>query len=123
MCLSCCTSFVCVVIFFLMIRRPPRSTRTDTLFPYTTLSRSCHFRQRLADQRRRAHDGICNPHVRRANVLDRNGEGGGGCGCVRCHRVLPFAPNLSKGGVSLRSVDGIGGASTSSARTEAARPA
>src|SRR3546814_19298332 len=24
--------------FFLMIRRPPRSTRTDTLFPYTTLS-------------------------------------------------------------------------------------
>src|SRR3546814_14143229 len=30
--------FVCVV--FLMIRRPPRSTRTDTLFPYTTLFRS-----------------------------------------------------------------------------------
>src|SRR3546814_21181012 len=30
---------VCFV-FFLMIRRPPRSTRTDTLFPYTTLFRS-----------------------------------------------------------------------------------
>src|SRR3546814_19877182 len=29
---------VCVV--FLMIRGPPRSTRTDTLFPYTTLFRS-----------------------------------------------------------------------------------
>src|SRR3546814_21066272 len=29
-----------VFIFFLMIRRPPRSTRTDTLFPYTTLFRS-----------------------------------------------------------------------------------
>src|SRR3546814_14316979 len=29
--------FLC---FFLMIRRPPRSTRTDTLFPYTTLFRS-----------------------------------------------------------------------------------
>src|SRR3546814_17314112 len=29
-----------VVVFFLMIRRPPRSTRTDTLFPYTTLFRS-----------------------------------------------------------------------------------
>src|SRR3546814_18005662 len=27
-------------IFFLRIRRPPRSTRTDTLFPYTTLFRS-----------------------------------------------------------------------------------
>src|SRR3546814_17951797 len=26
--------------FFLMILRPPRSTRTDTLFPYTTLFRS-----------------------------------------------------------------------------------
>src|SRR3546814_16513196 len=29
--------------FFLMIRRPPRSTRTDTLFPYTTLFRSLHW--------------------------------------------------------------------------------
>src|SRR3546814_8489745 len=29
-------------VFFLMIRRPPRSTRTDTLFPYTTLFRSLH---------------------------------------------------------------------------------
>src|SRR3546814_9458877 len=28
------------IFFFLMIRRPPRSTRTDTLFPYTTLFRS-----------------------------------------------------------------------------------
>src|SRR3546814_20182145 len=28
------------VVFFLMIPRPPRSTRTDTLFPYTTLFRS-----------------------------------------------------------------------------------
>src|SRR3546814_11812347 len=31
---------VIIVFFFLMIRRPPRSTRTDTLFPYTTLFRS-----------------------------------------------------------------------------------
>src|SRR3546814_20520022 len=30
-------------LFFLMIRRPPRSTRTDTLFPYTTLFRSLKF--------------------------------------------------------------------------------
>src|SRR3546814_10434106 len=29
-----------MVIFFLMIRLPPRYTRTDTLFPYTTLFRS-----------------------------------------------------------------------------------
>src|SRR3546814_2598707 len=34
--------YLCVCcFFFLMIRRPPRSTRTDTLFPYTTLFRSC----------------------------------------------------------------------------------
>src|SRR3546814_20196832 len=33
-----CCLLMCV--FFLMIRRPPRSTRTDTLFPYTTLFRS-----------------------------------------------------------------------------------
>src|SRR3546814_4677144 len=31
--------FMCS-LFLLMIRRPPRSTRTDTLFPYTTLFRS-----------------------------------------------------------------------------------
>src|SRR3546814_16913242 len=31
--------------FFLMIRRPPRSTRTDTLFPYTTLFRSTRARR------------------------------------------------------------------------------
>src|SRR3546814_14082122 len=31
---------VFMIFFLLMIRRPPRSTRTDTLFPYTTLFRS-----------------------------------------------------------------------------------
>src|SRR3546814_15102451 len=31
-----------VILFFVMRRRPPRSTRTDTLFPYTTLFRSVH---------------------------------------------------------------------------------
>src|SRR3546814_8759057 len=40
-------SFDYLYVFLLMIRRPPRSTRTDTLFPYTTLFRSqadcrCH---------------------------------------------------------------------------------
>src|SRR3546814_14156065 len=32
--------YISLCCFFLMIRRPPRSTRTDTLFPYTTLFRS-----------------------------------------------------------------------------------
>src|SRR3546814_11663923 len=32
-----------VTFLFVMIRRPPRSTRTDTLFPYTTLFRSAGY--------------------------------------------------------------------------------
>src|SRR3546814_10311001 len=39
----CATCYVVVYLFFLMIRRPPRSTRTDTLFPYTTLFRSARL--------------------------------------------------------------------------------
>src|SRR3546814_18801241 len=34
-----------MLFFFLMIRRPPSSTRTDTLFPYTTLFRSTRARE------------------------------------------------------------------------------
>src|SRR3546814_7267319 len=34
-------------LLFLMCRRPPRSTLTDTLFPYTTLFRSLHFPEDL----------------------------------------------------------------------------
>src|SRR3546814_73899 len=41
-----------------MIRRPPRSTRTDTLFPYTTLFRSHAFRQTLGHAGSRADDGV-----------------------------------------------------------------
>src|SRR3546814_12596475 len=49
-------------LFFCMIRRPPRSTRTDTLFPYTTLFRSCRhsllmFFRRGAGRRRSVLDG------------------------------------------------------------------
>src|SRR3546814_11918594 len=38
--LHVCLTTVLFIFFLLMIRRPPRSTRTDTLFPYTTLFRS-----------------------------------------------------------------------------------
>src|SRR3546814_15724074 len=46
--------FVLVLFFVLMIRRPPRSTRIDTLFPYTTLFRSpacqrCGARSRVGE--------------------------------------------------------------------------
>src|SRR3546814_9415235 len=58
MCLGC----MCVVrstvvhFFFLMIRRPPRSTRTDTLFPYTTLFRSARCGDRPRDRLLARHD-------------------------------------------------------------------
>src|SRR3546814_2926080 len=42
--------------FFLMIRRPPRSTRTDTLFPYTTLFRSRAIIQLDIDNARIGHE-------------------------------------------------------------------
>src|SRR3546814_12365894 len=45
MCVTCMDLSVCILLYILMIRRPPRSTRTDTLFPYTTLFRSPYGRQ------------------------------------------------------------------------------
>src|SRR3546814_5097173 len=77
---------------FLMIRRPPRSTRTDTLFPYTTLFRSTREGARpcphLARPRRRGveprrsrphHPRIEQPHRRPrspapARMADRRSE-------------------------------------------------
>src|SRR3546814_2049519 len=54
-----------------MIRRPPRSTRTDTLFPYTTL-----FRSFVADQRDpktgRGLFGIDRDQLRHVVHLDRD---------------------------------------------------
>src|SRR3546814_18549117 len=50
----CLHPLVLVCYFFLSIRRPLKSTRTDTLFPYTTLLRSpsdaAHRRDRLCTQ-------------------------------------------------------------------------
>src|SRR3546814_1049536 len=45
-----CAHVSVYIFFFLMIRRPPRSTRTDTLFPYTTLCRS-----RVPERKRRVY--------------------------------------------------------------------
>src|SRR3546814_5504262 len=58
-----------------MIRRPPRSTRTDTLFPYTTLFRSRTFAEsgRAAFQSDRSIVGGIKPIKRR-----RNGEASSG---------------------------------------------
>src|SRR3546814_11287183 len=67
---KCCNRLSDVVMFFfLMIRRPPRSTRTDTLFPYTTLFRSAAHRlpasRRSSDNRAAdpAHGRVAGPRV------------------------------------------------------------
>src|SRR3546814_16698313 len=62
--------------FFLMIRRPPRSTRTDTLFPYTTLFRSAEAHRAEAarvDPPARAREVVVlrAPHLVLAHVGDR----------------------------------------------------
>src|SRR3546814_2062140 len=53
-----------------MIRRPPRSTRTDTLFPYTTLFRSLGIVRQL-----RFHLVADAPHEQRRAVLITQNEG------------------------------------------------
>src|SRR3546814_11741212 len=52
-----CSLFSVCVFFFLRIRRPPRSTRTDTLFPYTTLCRSMKRLTVPAIQERKGAEG------------------------------------------------------------------
>src|SRR3546814_11551353 len=73
-------SLYLMFFFFLMIRRPPRSTRTDTLFPYTTLFRSRAlfaaerdiaehlFMLRLADHR--PDHGVFDPRSDRDRIGD-----------------------------------------------------
>src|SRR3546814_5091927 len=65
------------IVFFLMLRRPPISTRTDTLFPYTTLFRSGLFRKLgggVRGRRTRPWDGRARD------------SGRGCCACDRPHR-------------------------------------
>src|SRR3546814_13209321 len=89
----------CVLIFcfFLMSRRPPRSTRTDTLFPYTTLFRSVRRRdhperrhgRRTGIERRLRH------HGRQDGALRLSAGGTGRAKRVRdrgLRRALPRAP-------------------------------
>src|SRR3546814_19185386 len=88
-----------VYFFFLIIRRPPRSTRTDTLFPYTTLFRSAPLRLRNVVPQRdveraaataaaRRHRHLIDEHLAR-RIEDRDPERGlehvGGTEIGRAH--------------------------------------
>src|SRR3546814_6287942 len=73
-------------MFFLMILRPPRSTRTDTLFPYTTLFRARRprpdlQRRDLGDRRHRAKEIL-----ERRRVVDQPAIGGEGAVRQLVHR-------------------------------------
>src|SRR3546814_19162028 len=72
-----------------MIRRPPRSTRTDTLFPYTTLFRSIIFKvgsgravrplvTRPQPSRRHTRQIVALFLQRRAHIVAKEGEAGFG---------------------------------------------
>src|SRR3546814_13972302 len=76
-----------LTFFFLMIRRPPRSTRTDTLFPYTTRFRSPQAAARdrpRAEPAGKAHEGCAGggpaPPARQAARLLRSDSDRGGRG-------------------------------------------
>src|SRR3546814_11371984 len=56
------------VFFFLMILRPPRSTRPDTLVPYTTLFRSGQAARDLCPRRLRLGDGGARARDRRGKL-------------------------------------------------------
>src|SRR3546814_15739620 len=53
----------CQCFFFVRVRRPPRSTRTDTLFPYTTL-----FRSHAQEEAGRALVGADGPTMRESDM-------------------------------------------------------
>src|SRR3546814_4534549 len=59
-----------------MIRRPPRSTRTDTLFPYTTLFRSdaAHYAAERHDQVERGQVLGVGPRPRQFAVTHQRGD-------------------------------------------------
>src|SRR3546814_14548613 len=59
-------SHTALFLFFLMRRRPPRSTRTDTLFPYTTLFRS---QARPAAAQSRGHQETGSDDARPARLI------------------------------------------------------
>src|SRR3546814_17698058 len=73
-----------------MIRRPPRSTRTDTLFPYTTLFRST---------------GIQHPRPALTPIQRRGGKTGGR---YHHHQVAPMSKLESISGPALELAGSVG---------------
>src|SRR3546814_2972145 len=64
-----------MIFFFLMIRRPPRSTRTDTLFPYTTLFRSEQIDPVIPARKGEGHMLRLREHVVKTHAIMKNDDG------------------------------------------------
>src|SRR3546814_12110474 len=96
---------MCVVdvLSFLMIRRPPRSTRTDTLFPYTTLFRSqsaaryCPLPVRLDDQDLLREDWLKGAET----IIEQDGVR---IGIYRNYLHRHFSPSINFHGVTVASL-------------------
>src|SRR3546814_18349128 len=83
------------MFFFLMIRRPPRSTRTDTLFPYTTLFRSPDHAQNFAALHLQRQ--IVMHHLRTEAVLQRTDANDWiGPGAIRAHQSISMKNNAAR---------------------------
>src|SRR3546814_20001046 len=73
-------------MFYVMIRRPPRSTRTDTLFPYTTLFRSTRVIATMQENCRASAWGPAKKHALCCDCSDLflNNPA---VGTFKCHRA------------------------------------
>src|SRR3546814_8997330 len=92
--------YLCMFIFFFMIRRPPRSTRTDTLFPYTTLFRSPRGGARPGAAKAPGQEDLF-PHTQGTQRAPRGADGHAGARCRALgpplHPVLRAAPATGPG--------------------------
>src|SRR3546814_7190476 len=82
--------------FFLMIRRPPRSTRTDTLFPYTTLFRSRRGGRSRMRARRSPRWSVQRRRVVGRAVVDRQPHAPVGDRKMRQHRPVRSEEHTSE---------------------------
>src|SRR3546814_19787953 len=107
-----------------MIRRPPRSTRTDTLFPYTTLFRSPFVRRKLGaggfERQRVGAVGALQRTAVRELRQDREGEAGIAHPAPRVARILLSARSCSRAPTSFRMVSR--GAESAAARSSTMAP-
>src|SRR3546814_1814058 len=84
-----------IFVFFLMLRRPPRSTRTAPLFPYTTLFRSARRRHRGDRLSRAAHGALLRDGAAHRGGARSRGAGGASAGGVAA-RARGAGPGVSR---------------------------